>query len=447
MRLRRSEVKALLEALERAERYKPFQVAKRMVMARYGLQGSRVDRLATALLYKIYRLQGILDMIVEAETGLRPTRLPAFLRQALRLAAYLALYDEAGDEELARQLVEAASAMAGKRFRPGDAEAVARLYRVLRARGWRPRSSEERLAAELLLPPLLIQRLRGLLGGMEELRRFAEAVNNPRPVHGLRVNTLKATVEQVLRALEEAGVEAWPSTRVANHVRYRGPLPYSSFRPLQEGWVVPQDESSAAAAPLLAPRPGELVADLCAAPGGKTTHLAELQRNQGTVVALEIFPDRMARLLELARRTSTYSSINPVIGDARRAPALLQRPPDKLLLDPPCSSTGAIAKHPEARWRLTEDMLRKLAERQYEMLRAATRALRPGGRLLYTVCSVLPEEGEHLIQRLLEEEKNLELIPLRGPYDPSPLLPGTMRAWPHRHQTTGFFYALLEKRG
>lgn len=447
MRLRRSEVKALLEALEQAERYKPFQVAKRRVMARYGLQGSRVDRLSTALLYKMYRLQGILDMIVESETGLRVERLPAFLRQALRLAAYLALYDEAGDEELARQLVEAASAMASRRFRAGDAEAVRRLYRVLRARGWEPRSSEDRLAAELLLPPLLIRRLRGLLGGEEELRRFAEAVNSPRPIHGLRVNTLKASLEQVLRALEEAGVEAWPSSRVENHIRYRGALPYSRFQPLQEGWVVPQDEASAAAAPLLSPRPGELAADLCAAPGGKTTHIAELQRNQGTVVALELYPDRMERLLELAGRTTTYASISPVIGDARRAPQLLRRAPDKVLLDPPCSSTGAIAKHPEARWRLTEDTLRKLAQRQYEMLRAAARALHPGGRLLYTVCSVLPEEGEHLIQRLLEEEKNLELVPLSGPYDPSPLLPGTMRAWPHRHETTGFFYALLEKRG
>ena len=446
MRLRRSEVKAFLEALEQAERYKPFQVAKRRVMAKYGLQGSRVDRLATALLYKMYRLQGILDLIVESETGLRVDRLPAFLRQALRLAAYLALYDEAGDEELAGQLVEAAASLASRRFRARDAEAVLRLYRGLRARGWSPRSSEERLAAELLLPPLLIRRLRDLLG-LDELRRFAEAVNNPRPIHGLRVNTLKASLEQVLRALEEAGVEAWPSRRVENHVRYRGPLPYSRFRPLQEGWVVPQDEASAAAAPLLSPKPGELVADLCAAPGGKTTHIAELQRNQGTVVALEIFPDRMERLLELARRTGTYASISPVIGDARSAPQLLHASPSRVLLDPPCSSTGAIAKHPEARWRLTEETLTRLAQRQYEMLRAAVKALRPGGRLLYTVCSVLPEEGEHLVQRLLEEEKSLELVPLRGPYDPSPLLPGTMRAWPHRHETTGFFYALLEKRG
>lgn len=443
MRLKGREVKAFLEALEAAERYKPFQVAKRNVLRRYGLQGTRLDRLLTALLYKMYRIQGILDRIAEEAAGVHVSKLPAFLRQATRLAAFLALYDEAGDEELAEQLVDAMARLAATRFGEANGERLKLLYKRLRRGSWRP-SSELELEMRLLLPRLLVERLRKLLGGMEEVERFAEAVNNPRPTYGLRVNTLKATVDEVLDELAKLGVHAEPSHRVPNHVRYRPGLPYDKLSLLREGKVVPQDEASAAVGYILSPAAGERVADLCAAPGGKTTHIAELQRNTGQVAALEIYPDRMGRLVDLAQRTGTLASIVPVLGDAIRASRLLRPVMDKVLLDPPCSSTGAIARHPEARWRLTEATLAKLARRQHQMLTEAIRITKPGGRILYTVCSVMPEEGEHVIQRALEEQK-VRLVPLQGPYSPSPLLPGTMRAWPHRHGTTGFFYALLEK--
>ncbi len=443
MRLKRRELKAILESMEMAERYKPFQVAKRKVMEKYGLLGSRADRLATALLYKMYRLQGVLDDVVAEVLGVEVRRLPAYLRQSYRLAAYLALYDTGRDSRLAEQLLDYAARVAAARFSDSEAERVEKLYRVLRGGKWSP-SRDVEVELRLLLPPVIVKRLFKLLGSMDEVERFASAVNNPNPIYGLRVNTLKTDMEEVLKALEEIGVEAWPSRRVSGHIRYRGGLPYERFQPLREGKVVPQDESSAAAAPLLSPRPGARVADLCAAPGGKTTHIAELQRNRGNIIALELYGDRISRLVDLARRTGTYASINPVIGDALRASTLVRRA-DSVLLDPPCSSTGAIARHPEARWRLTERVLRQLAARQYRMLKEAVALLPSGGRLLYTVCSVMPEEGEYLISRALEELP-VSLVPLHGPYDASPLLPGTMRAWPHRHGTTGFFYALLERR-
>jgi 16S rRNA (cytosine967-C5)-methyltransferase len=442
-KLKPVELKALLEALELAEKYKTFQVVKRNIMRKYGLLGRRADRIATALLYKVYRLQGVLDDIVREVVGVEPLRLPAFLRQAYRLVAYLALFDEVGDRELAEQVVAYSSRIAAKRFAQKEADRLLRFYRKLSSGAWQPsRQLEEEM--RLLLPRIIVERLRTLLGTMAEIEEFAKAVNNPRPVYGLRVNTLKASIGEVISELERIGVEVEPSRRIPNHVRYRGRLPYDELAILKEGKVVPQDEASAAAGYLLDPQPGERVVDMCAAPGGKTTHIAELQRNKGLVVALEIFSDRISRLVELAKRTSTIQSIVPVVGDALRASSLI-RGADKVLLDPPCSSTGAIARHPEARWRLTEKTLQKLAEKQYRMLIEAVKLVPRGGRILYTVCSVMPEEGEYLVKKVLETQP-VELIPLKGPYSPSPLLPGTMRAWPHRHGTTGFFYALMEKR-
>ncbi len=439
MRLGRREVRALAEALEAAEKYKPFQVAKRKVMEKYGLAGSRVDRITTALLYKLYRMQGILDQLASL-AGLEPTRLPPLPRQAVRLAALLAVADEVGDREFTDSLVKDLSRLVGARYGTGLGSAVERLYRSLLGQGIPPELREQ---LRLMLPGIIIRRLRLLLPG-SEIDEFAKAVNERRPWLGLRVNSLKATVDELVREVEKYATEVELS-RVPGHIRYRGSLPYSRFKPLLEGKAVPQDEASAAAGIILAPREGETVVDLCAAPGGKTTHLAELMKLRGRVVAMELYADRMKRLVTLAVRTGTYTAIEPVLGDALRASRLIHRPVDGVLLDPPCSSTGAIAKHPEARWRLTEEALARLAERQWRMLQEALKLLPPGGRLLYTVCSVMPEEGEYLLQRLLETER-VELIPLRGPYDESPLLPGTMRAWPHRHGVTGFFYALLEKR-
>ncbi|HIP65778.1 MAG TPA: Fmu (Sun) domain-containing protein, partial [Pyrodictium sp.] len=117
----------------------------------------------------------------------------------------------------------------------------------------------------------------------------------------------------------------------------------------------------------------------------------------------------------------------------------------KVLIDPPCTSTGALAKHPDARWRLTEEKLKEIIDLQRALLEEAHKLLRVGGRLLYTTCSILIEENEDNIKWFLKRHPCYQIIPLKGPYEESPWLPGTMRAWPHKHNTTGFYYALLEK--
>ena len=445
LRVEKKHAKALLEALELAEHYKPFQEVKRRVFRKYGLLGTRYDRVFTALMYRLYRLQGILDRIAAERVGVNPERLPAAIRQSLRLAVVLGQFDEARDEEFNIALLRFASIIISKRFGVEYADKVMRLYRSLRRNPWRPSSYREKLELEYSMPWILINALRKLLP-WDEVRAFADSINTRSPILGFRVNTLKASAKEVLEELHSLGVEAWPSERVPNHVRYRGSIDYQRFRALEEGKVVPQDEASAAVGLLLGAKPGERVYDLCAAPGGKTTHLAELARNQALVVGMDLRPDRLARLRELAVRTGTFLSIVAMAGDARKASAIFTRSAHRVLLDPPCTSTGSLAKYPEARWRLTEKTIKEHVEKQRAMLLEAVKLLRPGGWLLYTVCSILPEEGEYNVSWLLENVKGVELVPLEGPYEPSQLLQGTMRSWPHRHRTSGFFYALLEKK-
>jgi 16S rRNA (cytosine967-C5)-methyltransferase len=208
-----------------------------------------------------------------------------------------------------------------------------------------------------------------------------------------------------------------------------------------------QEESAALAALILDPKPGEFVVDLCAAPGGKTEHMGELMRNKGVIHAFDVDSARIRRMRELLRKTGVRI-VRIHRADGRTAPKKLGRGvADKVLVDPPCTSDGTLPKNPDLRWRMYEAEVPKLAQLQYELLVAASKLVRPGGRILYTTCSLLPEEDEEVVRRFLERNTDFRLIPLSGPYDQSSMLSGTMRAWPHRHGTIGFFYALIERVG
>ncbi|BAA81481.2 RNA (cytosine-C(5)-)-methyltransferase [Aeropyrum pernix K1] len=444
------EIRALLEALEAAERRKPAQVSKREVFARHGLLGSKYDRVFTAIMYKMFRMQGVLDRAVAHALGVRPEDVIGFepmLRQALRLSAYLAQFDETRDRRLISALLRHGLPLLASRYGWRKARLVHKVLERLIDEPWKPSTREEEFMARYMVPIDIVIMARRVVAGDDELEKLLDAINRP-PVNSVRVNTLKASFDEVYKAIRSSGLYAWPSDRVEGVIRYRGPFNDTLARLLAEGKIVPQDESSAAAAPLLQPRPGEIVLDMCAAPGGKTTHLAELSRLQARILGFDIYWDRLRRMKTLVEATASEAAVAVVKADAANAPKILGRGSvDKILLDPPCSTTGGLHKNVDARWRLTRRKIMELQELQKTLLDAAVETVKPGGLILYTVCSILAEEGEDVVLHALEKWGNLEIVPLNGPYDESPILPGTMRAWPHRHGVTGFFYALLRKKG
>ncbi len=440
----------MLEAVVKAELFKPMQVAKREVFRKYGILGTRKDHIFTAIIYKLYSLRGTIDRIASKLSGIplsefdEDAEMNPWLRAALRLAVYLKVFDAVKDSRLLKAFEDTAPGIVAEKAGEKAAAKLREVWRKLDDYTWRPASKEEELEYRYRVSAWLIERIKRILG--EETEEFLRAINR-QPWLGFRVNTLKASVEEVMRELEKLGLKVKRSPYVPTVIKYRGTVNYDELTLLKEGEIIPQDDSSALAAILLEPRPGERIIDLTAAPGGKTVHLAELSGVKAEIVALDVFHDRMLRLIDIAKRTGTITAIHPVLMDARLAPnAFGAEVFDKALVDPSCSSTGVLGKHPDARWRLNETRLSQLVKQQLEILDAAVRLVKPGGRVLYTVCSILPEEGEEVIMQILERYKGcLKLVPLVGPFDPSPILPGTMRAWPHRHETSGFFYALLEK--
>jgi 16S rRNA (cytosine967-C5)-methyltransferase len=206
---------------------------------------------------------------------------------------------------------------------------------------------------------------------------------------------------------------------------------------------MPQSRAAMAVSRILDPRPGEQVLDLCAAPGGKTTHLAALMGNQGRVVAVERHSGRAGALRRTVERMGA-TCVEVVTADAA-APRAERF--DRVLVDPPCSDLGTLASRPDVRWRKQPGTPDEVAVTQRAILDAAAAAVRPGGVLVYSTCTISPRENERLIAGFLERRDDFELAekPSDVPVWDHPNVPGFLQTLPHRDGTDGFFIARLER--
>lgn len=230
---------------------------------------------------------------------------------------------------------------------------------------------------------------------------------NAVPAPTLRVNLHKTSREDLLAKLTAAGVAAAPGNRPES-IQLAASVSVKDLPGFAEGEFTIQDESAMAAAAMVAPQPGERVLDLCAAPGGKTTYLAELMRNQGSIVATDVTPARLKLVDETAKRLG-LSIIHTVLLD-RQQPEIPGGPFDAILVDAPCSNTGVLGKRPEARWRLRTDEIPELQTLQLSLLATAAGHLAPHGRLVYSTCSIEPEENRAVIDQFLATDSSMQLV-------------------------------------
>ncbi|HDD26830.1 MAG TPA: NOL1/NOP2/sun family putative RNA methylase [Acidilobales archaeon] len=446
-----SDVIVLMEMVKLAERIKPSQHAKREVLRRYGLEGSPHDRFLTGVFYNIMKYLGPIDKVIKELTDIPEIHIvDPWLRAALRVFTFLLVFEtkvvssRKDKEELVDQFKKRIRDFMIKKTNLMATLYLEKYLKRLVVYKYVPKSEEERLELKYLLPYWFIKRMEELLGEKEAKELF-EYFNTP-PIISVRVNTLKATVEEVAEALRREGKEVKVSKVVPTVLRFEGPYNFSRSPLFNKGKIVIQEEAAALASIILDPNPGEVVVDLCAAPGGKTTHMAELMRNKGVIYAFDVDDLRLEQLRKNLRRTGTYKIVRVIKRDGREAPDLLGKGiADKVLVDAPCTSEGTIMKNQELRWRINRDDIIKLARLQKELLMAAIELTRPGGRILYTTCALLLEENECIVRNILSIfGDQVRLVPINGPYSEG-FIPGTMRAWPHRHKTIGFFYALFER--
>jgi len=289
----------------------------------------------------------------------------------------------------------------------GTGQTVSTTYRTLNSVPFPSLESDaaRHIAAAFSLPEWLATRWEQRLG-REELLRLAAWFATPGGV-ALRVNPLRATRDAVLEQLRTAGALATAgdgefSIRLAEHARIE------QLPGFADGRFSVQDESSQAAAALLDPQPGQRVLDLCAAPGGKSAALAERMQNRGAVIAADTDATRVALIGRGTGRLG-LTIIEPVVvsADSSDLPA---GPFDRVLVDVPCSNTGVLGKRPEARWRISESGIAELVALQLHLLNAALQRLAVGGRLVYSTCSIEPEENDQVVRRALGQRSGFELL-------------------------------------
>lgn len=267
-------------------------------------------------------------------------------------------------------------------------------------------------------PDLLVERWTRHYGA-EKTRQLCE-FNNTRPDVVIVVNSLAISVEDYQKRLKSAGISASavPVARPAALTIPHG-VRVEDLPGYAAGWFTVIDPSAMQAVALMDPQPGETVLDACAAPGGKTFLIALAMRRQGKLVAIDMHQDRLARLRENLRRLDCAGFVRVIQGDALKLSEKAGVNYDRILLDVPCTNTGVIRRKPDVRWRFSEQRLARLARDQRAMLDRLAGRLKPGGRLVYSTCSLEPEENETLIKDWLKTHPAFTLLAEKKLFPPA----------------------------
>lgn len=441
--------RAVYEILQRVADGAYADVMLDTILGRSKLE-PRDRRLVTELVYGILRLQGRIDFALTQFCNQPLKRLQPEVLRLLRLGAYQLLeLDRVPAHAAVNSTVELARELHLD-------QAVGFLNGVLRSleRGktdipWpEPETIKPYLQHVCSQPVWLSKEVMRQLPNVEA-RALGESLAGPPPLT-LRVNSLKTNTETFLNALTEAGHQAHPCAFAPEGVtldkRGEEPLPGDG-----EGWYQVQDEASILIAHLLDVHPGQKILDACAAPGGKTTHLAALTANQADILALDKYSHRVEMIQLGAQRLGCSAVVARECDLTEPADFLETQSFDRILLDAPCSGLGVLRRNPEGRWNKSSVNLKELALLQREILENVAPLVRNGGKLLYSVCTFSHGETDAIIDDFLADHPEFELEDLGGQVsrDWADLFTdkGTLRSYPHKHSNMdAFFAARLQRR-
>jgi 16S rRNA (cytosine967-C5)-methyltransferase len=442
-----------LEVLYRVEAQGAFSgTLLRRLLDQAGLSPVE-ETLATELTYGTLRHRAVVDWALSRLTRTPLDALPPRIRTVLRLGAYQLLFlDRIPPHAACWEAVELAKRVG----HPGTARLVNAVMRRLASSPPAIPGDEETvegIALRYSHPAWLVRRWVDRLG-LKGARALCGA-NNHTPPSAIRLNTLHGPPSDVASHLTETGVETVPSVLLPEGRRIRAATPEARHAAYIGGWFSPQDEGAMLVSRLVAPQPGETVIDVCAAPGGKTTHMAALMENRGRILACDVQPAKLAAVGRHCARLGV-TIVESLLLDASRVGTVYSAVADRVLVDAPCSGLGVLRRRPEIKWRLSPGHLVDLAARQREILGGASAAVRPRGILIYSVCSIEPEEGPAVVSAFLAEHPEFEPLPISAwppggdggsPPAAIPGAPGTAFLYPHVSDTDGFFVAAFWQRG
>lgn len=414
-------------------------------------------RLVTELVYGCVRRSRTLDALITQLATKPANQQPPKLRLILHLGLYQLRYLSQIPPAAAVDTTVSLARQNGLSGLTGVVNGLLRQYLRLKEQSvdplQLPADPVARIAVQHSFPEWIVEVWRSQLG-LETAEQLCAWFNHP-PHIDLRVNLRLTTLEQVEAAMQEAGIAVSRISGLPQALRLpSGAGAVQRLPGFVEGWWSVQDGSAQLVSHLLDPQPGETVIDACAAPGGKTTHIAELMGDRGVVWGCDRNASRLKKLTENAQRLK-LQSIQLRVGDSRsfedfRAQA------DRVLLDAPCSGLGTLHRHSDARWRQTPDSVQQLSQLQKELLTEAATWVKPGGVLVYSTCTLHPDENEAVVQSFLSQHpawkidappQNIATLAAVNQTDSAEKAPEWLKVLPPQSDLDGFFMVRLKQSG
>ncbi|HDI12335.1 MAG TPA: hypothetical protein ENF63_01930 [Candidatus Bathyarchaeota archaeon] len=399
-------------------------------------------RLAHKMVLETTRKRNLIDYILNKV--LRPHLIGEFklgVRQFLRLYTHEIHFGKAKFEE-AIEMVKTGRAILGWRELHNLEYVFGEIFNFNLKENIKELNDEEKISLLTYNPRWFVRYCFRVFGRNEALKILESGMKSP-PTY-IRLNTLKGTEKKILKSLATDGIRL----KKIEGLRYTYRVlstekPLNRTKSFAEGLFYIQDLASCLAAEVADPKPNMTVLDVCAAPGAKTSFMAQLMENRGLICSIDYSRRRMNVWKNEIKRMGVKIA-KPIIADACN-PLPLNAEVDLVVLDPPCTSTGAFAKLPSAKWRLNKRSPFKMAEIQWKMLLNCAEKMKPGGCLIYSTCSICLEENELLIERFIRLFPEFKLVKAE-PWIGNPGLRGLtkcQRLYPHLHNCNGFFVAKL----
>ena len=426
--------------------------------------GAADRRLTTELVYGCIRRRRSLDALIDQLGKKKSSQQPPALRIILHIGLYQLCYlSQIPASAAVNTSVELAreNGLSGLK---GVVNGVLRQYlRLLKSQFPEPTKDHNFINPITILETLLnlpqnpIQRLGILYSfpdwivqfwidklGFDETEKLCQWFNQS-PRIDLRINPLKTNREEVQKLFQSQNIPMTSMSNIPQALRLNQSTGQIQHLPgYDQGWWTVQDSSAQLVSHLLAPQPGEFIIDACAAPGGKTTHIAELMQDTGKILAIDKVKSRLKKLQQNIDRLQ-LNSIEIKAVDVRECDDYNQIA-DQVLLDAPCSGLGTLHRRADARWRQTPENIQDLSKLQSELLEKVAKWVKPGGYLVYATCTLYPLENEGVIQSFLERYSNwkIELPPEQFSAWRQP--EGWIKVWPQRHNMDGFFMVKLSQQ-
>lgn len=391
----------------------------------------------------IFRRRSYLDFLIDSYSSVGVVEMKAELKNILRLGIYDLLFmDSTPDYAAINEAVDIAKAMLGSKT--GDLvnaimRNIQRDIENLPKPAFKDRT--KLVATTFSHPEWMVARWSKRFGEREAFQLMQ--ANNTRPNYYIRVNTLRTKPENFELRMEKMGVQFEESDWLPYFYKVDSVQPFIEKGLLAKGLCQVQDIAAGLAPFVLDPQPGETIYDLCAAPGTKSIMIADLTEAKSDILAVDISGERLEKLAESALNFGA-ENIKIRRGDVRELSLPLA---DAVLLDAPCTGTGVLSKRADLRWRRDEEGLKKAVELQEQLLEEAANMVKRGGRLVYSTCSIEPEENMEQVKKFLEKYDNFELEPLED-YVPEEVLIEDGKAYqtyPHKHGCDGHFGVLLKR--